>query len=109
GFFESFVDSAFGGATGVVVVVVVVVEPVVDPEPVVTDAVTVVVFPFPLPAPPPWPLPVVVFEACEPPDFGAWLGPFAGEPCVLPPPALPCETVVVGALGAFGAPALPFP
>jgi hypothetical protein len=121
GFFEIFVDTAFGGATGVVdAVVVVVVEPEVEPDveppvvepPVDVDAVTVVLFELPVPAfpllpapaPLPWPLPVVVFAACVPLD-GA-LGPWAGaEPCVLPPPALPCDTVVVGAFGAFAPPA----
>jgi hypothetical protein len=44
---------------------------------------------------------VPVFDAPEPgPLFGA-------APCGVP--ALPCDTVVVGALGAFGAPAFPLP
>jgi hypothetical protein len=58
---------------------------------------------------------VVDVDACVP--LAGALGPFDGaEPCVLPPPpalppapALPCDTVVVGAFGAFGAPPLPFP
>src|ERR1051325_7122970 len=107
GFFEIFIDSAFGGVTGIV------------------DAVVVFPFPWPafplLPVPPPWPLSVVVLDACVPLDGAP--DPFAGaEPCVLPPslpcvllppalplPALPCDTVVVGAFGAFGPPPLPFP
>jgi hypothetical protein len=98
GFFAIFIESAFGGATGVVVAVVVVVvvvepDPVVEPLVVVDDAVTVAFLPLPLPALAPW-------------AFGAWvLGPFAGaEPFAPPPPALPCETVVVGAFGAFAEP-----
>jgi hypothetical protein len=105
GFLASFVDRAFGGATGGVAVVV---EPDVVPPSVVTDAVTVVVLPLPLPAPLPWPWPLlpVVADACVEPALGAWLvlGPLPGaEPCGLP--ALPCETVVVGAFGAFAPPA----